>query len=76
MSNPERVRLTVSLGCCVLAALLSVEPPVLAGLAPSVRRVPAVSVGLKPWPLIRSVIRNISGVETPVRAYRPLQRQL
>jgi hypothetical protein len=72
MSSPERVRFTVSPdGGAVLADELSLELSTLFGLAASVRRVPAASVGLKPWPLILSVIK-ISGAVAPSRAYRQL----
>src|SRR5882672_5178171 len=54
--RPERVRLTWSdvLGALVAELSADDEPP--ARLVASVRRVPAASVGRKPWPLILSVI--------------------
>jgi hypothetical protein len=75
-STPERVKLTVSPVLDVLEAALSDALLVLAGFAASVRRVEAVSVGLKPCPLIRSVICDLSGAVAPQGAYRPLERRL
>src|SRR5215470_14102035 len=74
-SNADGVMLTVSPAGATVASV-DVVPCPAPDFAPSVRRAPEVSKGLKPWPLIRSVIANHSGALAPQRAYRRLAAQL
>ena len=74
-SNAELVMLTVSPACGALGSDDAAPWPAPV-FAPSVRRAPEVSKGLKPWPLIRSVMAITPAHSRLNVLYRRLRPQL